>query len=316
MQPVTAEQLILGALRFINVYAPGESLAASDATDCLETMNFLLQSWSTTPASVFSSVESILHFTPGQYEYSVGNYDAGEFPGVVTNGSPTITGATVPADMVVNGDLSGVGIPAGTTIVAFDAGAGTVTMSQNADVTPGVPLQIEYTIPGDFKMERPLRVRKSFTRITTQASGLDHPITPIDEDQYNQIGFKGIAAPWPIVMWYNPTFPLGTLKFYQNPSQAGELHLFTDSILTSFDDLTQQVVMPQGYARAIKTSLAREIAPEYGAIWTQQMATITKEAYDFIKALNATPVPVANYDAQLVAPRTTDAGWIMYGGFR
>lgn len=311
----TAQDLITGALKFINVYAPGESLDSADADDAMATLNDLLDSWSTTPGAVFKTNEDILSFTPGQYSYTVGNYDAGEFAGTVTNGSPTITLASVPSDMVAGGDLSGSGIPDGTTIVSFDAGLGTVTMSQNADASPGAQ-QISYTIPGDFKMARPLRVRQSFTRITTQGSGLDYTITPVDEDTYNRIGYKGIAAPWPIVMWYNPTYPFGTLKFYQNPSQAGELHLFSDCILQSFTDITEQVQMPQGYVRAIKRGLARELAPEYGAIWTPMMEKLAKEAYDAIKALNQTPVPVSTYDAQIVMPKTTDAGWIMYGGFR
>ena len=311
----TAQDLITGALKFINVYAPGESLDAADADDALATLNDLLESWSTTPGAVFKSVENILTFTPGQYSYTVGNYDAGQFAGTVTSGLDVITSASVPSDMVIGGDLSGVGIPDGTTIVSFNPFTNTVVMSQNATVTHG-PQQISYTIPGDFKIPRPLRIRQSFTRITTQASGLDYTITPVDEDTYNRIGYKGIAAPWPIVMWYNPTYPLGTLKFYQNPSQAGELHLFTDNILQSFTDLTEEVQMPQGYARAIKRHLGRELAPEYGAIWTPQMEKLAKESFDFIKALNQTPVPVATYDAQIVMPKTTDAGWIMYGGFR
>lgn len=312
---VTANDLILGALRFINTYAPGESLDSADADDALSTLNDLLESWSTTAGAVFKSVENILTFTPGQYVYTVGNYDAGNFPGTVTSGSPTITGATVPADMVAGGDLTGSGIPAGTTIVSFNAGAGTVTMSQNGSLSPGAQ-QIEYTIPGDFKIPRPLRVKQSFTRITTQASGLDYQITPIDEDTYKSIGYKGIAAPWPIVMWYNSTYPLGTLSFYQNPSQAGQLHLFTDQILQNFSDLTEQVEMPQGYVRAIKRALGRELAPEYGSIWTPQMEKLYKEAYDNICSLNRQPVPVSKYDSQITTPKTTDAGWILYGGFR
>jgi len=314
---ITANDLILGAMKFANIYAPGETLDDADAEDAMSTLNDLLDSWSTTEAAVFKTNEHILTFIPGQYSYTIGNYDAGEFPGTVTSGSPTITGAIVPADMVVGGDLAGTGIPDGTTIIAFNAGAGTVTMSQNGTASPG-PLQIQYTIPGDFKVERPLRVKQkgSYTRITTQASALDYSIVGIDEAQYNQIGYKAISAPWPIVMWYNPTYPLGTLKFYQNPSQAGELHLFTESILQTFTDLTEQVIMPQGYSRAIKKNLARELAPEYGVIWTPLMEKQAKEAYDNIKALNKTPVPVADYDIQIIRPSATDAGWILHGGFR
>lgn len=311
----TANDLIIGALRFINSYAPGESLDSADAEDALETLNDLLESWSTDQASVYASVENILTFTPGQYQYTIGNYDAGEFAGTVTNGSPTITGVIVPSDMVANGDLSGAGIPAGTSIVSFDAGLGTVTMSQNATASPGAQ-QISYTIPGDFKMQRPLRVTNSFTRINTQGAGLDYPIEIISQERYIEIGYKAISAPWPIVAWYNPTMPLGTIYFYQNPSGGGELHLFTDTILTNFADLTTDVRMPQGYSRALKRCLARDLAPEFGAAWTAQQERLAKEAYDNVKSLNQVPVPVAKYDSELIQHQRTDAGWILYGGFR
>jgi hypothetical protein len=311
----TANDLITGALRFINQYAPGESLSSSDAQDALETLNDLLESWSTDQASVYASVENVLTYTAGQYQYTVGNYDAGQFAGTVTSGSPTITSATVPSDMVAGGDVTGTGIPDGTTIVSFDSGANTVTMSANATSSPGAQ-QISYTIPGDFKIARPLRITNAFTRIYTQGSGLDYPISIVDQRRYVDIGFKAISAPWPIVLWYNPTYPLGTLHFYQNPSGAAELHLYTDTILTNMGSLTQEVNLPQGYSRFIKRALGRELAPEYGAIWTQQQEKLYKEAYDYVKSLNSVPTPVANYDPELIQNPRTDAGWILYGGFR
>lgn len=313
--PTTANDLILGALKFISVYSPGESLAAEDSSDALETLNDLLESWSTDQASVFASSETLLTFIPGQYQYTIGNYDGGTFAGTVTNGSPTITGVTIPTGMIPRGDLTGVGIPAGTTILAV--GATTITMSANATLTPGTPLQIGFTIPGDFKMARPLRISNSFTRITTVGtSGLDYPIEVVDQQKYNQIGYKGISAPWPIVMWYNPTYPLGNLYFYQNPSGAGSLHLFTDNILTNLATLTTAVVLPQGYSRFIKRQLARELAPEYGAQWTQMHEKLAKESWDMVKSLNMVPQPVAKYDTAISRGNQRDAGWILTGGFR
>jgi hypothetical protein len=311
----TANDLITGALRFINQYAPGESLSSSDAQDALDTLNDLLESWSTDAASVYASNENTFTYTAGQYQYTVGNYDAGTFAGITTSGLDVITGATVPDDMVAGGDLTGVGIPAGTTIVSFNQSTNTVVMSQQATVTHG-PQQIGYTIPGDFKMARPLRITNAFTRIYTQGSGLDYPISIVDQRRYVDIGFKAIQAPWPIVLWYNPTYPLGTLHFYQNPSGAAELHLYTDTILTNMENLTQEVNLPQGYSRFIKRALGRELAPEYGAIWTQQQEKLYKEAYDYVKSLNSVPTPVANYDPELIQNPRADAGWILYGGFR
>ncbi len=313
--PQTAQDIITGALRFINAYAPGETIAADDAADALTTLNDLLESLSTDQASVYASSEEVFNFVAGQYAYTIGNYDAGTFAGTVTNGSPTVTLATVPSNMVIRGDISGAGIPAGTTILSFNAGLGTVTMSANATASPGAQ-QIAYTIPGDFKTERPLRITQAFTRITTQGSGLDYPIQMIDKEQYSRIGFKGISAPWPVALWYNPTVPLGELNFYQNPSGGGQLHLYTDTILTNLAGLTTQVVMPQGYNRYLKRKLGRELAPEYGVVWTQQMEKLAKEAEDYVRSLNMVPQEVSRYDGELTNRPTTDAGWIMYGGFR
>jgi hypothetical protein len=309
----TANDLITGALKFINQYSPGESLAAADAQDALETLNDLLESFSTDQFTIYASNENIFTYTPGQYEYTIGNYDAGQFAGTVTNGSPTITLASVPANMVEGGDLTGSGIPDGTTIVSFTGS--TVTMSANGTSSPG-PQQISYTIPGDFKMNRPLRINNAFTRIYTSGSGLDYPMEIVDQRRYVDIGFKAIQAPWPIVLWYNPTYPLGTLFFYQNPSQSANVHLYTDTILADLPNLTTEFDMPQGYTRFLKRALARELAPEYGSLWTPNQERLYKESYDFVKALNSTPVPVSNYDSNLIQGATTDAGWILYGGFR
>lgn len=315
--PVTANDLILGALKRINVYSPGETLANDDATDALDTLNELLDSWSTDQSSVFASSETLLTFVAGQYQYTVGNYDGGNFPGIVSvAGTVNITGATIPADLIARADVTGTGIPAGTTIVSVNAGAGTAVMSAAATLTPGLQ-QIAYTVPGDFKMQRPLRVAKSFTRINTPGtSGLDYPIEVVDQGQYTQIGYKAISAPWPIAMWYNPTYPLGNLYFYQNPSGAGILHLFSDTILTRLETLTQSVVMPQGYVRWIKWALAKELAPEYGKAWSPTMETNWKAAQIAVKSLNQEPAVVSNYDSILLGGPRTDAGWILSGGFR
>lgn len=307
----TANDLIAGALRFINVLPSGEALAADEAADALETLNDLLESLSTDQGAIFCTQERIFTFTPGQYQYTIGNYDGGEFAGTVTSGSATITGASVPSDMVEGGDLSGAGIPEGTTIVSFDSGAGTITMSELGTESPGAQ-QIEYTIPGDFKAPRPLRITQAFTRV----SSLDYPIGIIDKNKYSTIGYKDIPAPWPIYVFYNRTFPLGTLYFYQSPSSAGELHLFCDEILASLDDLTTEISLPQGYSRFLKRKLGRELAPEYGKEWTPLMEKLAREAEDHVKSLNMVPVEVSRYDAEIQAGPSHDAGWIMHGGFR
>ncbi len=312
----TATQLITGGLLNINAYSPGEALRAADANTCLDVLNDLLESWDNDRGQLFCTNENVFTFTPGQYQYTIGNYDAGQFAGTVTSASPTITGVTVPSDMIANGDLTGTGIPAGTTILSTNPGAGTILMSANATLSPGLQ-QIRYTIPGQFKMPRPLRVLDSYTRINSGTSALDYPVIATSRERYIEIGFKAITAPWPVAMWYSPQMPLGQLNFYQAPSDSGELHLFTDVLLTGFSTLTTDVRMPQGYVRMIKWCLAKEIAPQFGKEWTATHNKNMSEALWNVKQLNKQPVPVAAFDAELYSGKgATDAGWILSGGFR
>lgn len=319
----TALDLITGALRRINSYSPGETLAATDSQDALDTLNDLLDSMSTEHDAVFGSDENVVTFVGGQYVYTIGQGTGSTFQGTLTSGSAVITGVTVPAALRVNGLLtdSFAAIPANTYVQAI--GANTVTMTQVATLTPGAPETVTYKIPGDFykdavtgePIDRPLRITNAFTRITTGSNALDYPISIVSQDEYVRIGFKGISAPWPIALWYNPTMPLGTLSFYQNPSTAGQLHLFGDLLLTNLSALTTVVNMPQGYSRWLKWALAKELAPEYGAPWTSNHDRNWKEARDVVHSLNSVPAQVATFDDVLLSPHN-DAGWIMHGGFR
>lgn len=317
----TAQDIITGALRNINVLAAGETPSASDSADALQVLNDLLESWSIDHLNVYSVVENILTFTPGQYQYTIGNPVGGTFGGTLIAGNPTISGVTVPSNLIALGSLSDVqaSIPPGTTIVSFNAGSGTVLMSKPAISTVPVAENITYTVPGNFAIPRPLRITNAFTRITTSGtSGLDYPIDfDTTRDKYNAIGLKGMpGSPWPIIGWYNPTFPYGNAYFYQAPQTAGELHLFTDTIFTDFTTITQAVNLPQGYARAIKKNLAVELAPEYGKGISPTLQRQADESLKMIKSINSNPAVTAFYDGDLVYKNRTDAGWILNGGFR
>lgn len=237
----TAADLIKGSLRLILSYQSGDQIDAPDAADCLEVLNDLFDSWSTDHDAVFGSLENILYFTGGKYQYSIG------------------TG-------------------------------------------------------GDFDVPRPLRITNAFTRINTQGTGYDYQIEIISQDRYVEYGLKSIPYPWPKVLWYNNTYPLGMISFYGAPTPGGELHLFTDTILSNLT-LNQTFQLPQGYIRAIKWNLAREICGVFGFPLTPQIEKIAAESWKMVKALNMQPVPESKIDAELLGD-VTDAGWILTGGYR
>lgn len=318
----TAFDLITGAMRSINALEAGETPNANDASDAMQVLNDLLESWSTDKLFVYSSVENILTWVPGQYQYTVGNPVGGTFSGTLVSGNATISNVTVPANLTVGGALTDTNaqVQAGTTILSFNAGANTVLMSKTALSTVNPAENFTYTVPGNLNIARPLRVSRAFTRITSSGTGgLDYPIdVDVTGDKYAAIGLKSIPGPWPILLYYNPTFPYGNLYCYPNPQSAGELHLWTDTIFTDFTSPTQAISLPQGYARAIKKCLALELVPEYGKMGSTRLALLQRqagEAVTAIKKLNSVPAVQAFYDRDLVRVRRQDAGWIFHGGF-
>src|SRR6185312_17379145 len=88
---------------------------------------------------------------------------------------------------------TGGAIPSGAKVVSF--GAGIVLMDTPALTTTSLEA-ITYTNPGDFAIERPLRIRNSFTRITG-TTGLDYFIDVVSFERYNEIGLKSVPGPWP-----------------------------------------------------------------------------------------------------------------------
>jgi hypothetical protein len=316
----TALDLIKGALRRINSYQHGETIAQPDQADLLEAINDVLDSWSNDKLYVFGTNENILQWNPGQNQYKVGNplcTDLGEPPfiGILTQGSNFITGVTnVPADLMIGATVTDFQnlIPPGQTVTAIGAAAISFGPGVASQSSVGAE-QITYSIPGDFAIPRPLRITGGYTRINRLDFWLDCYGT---QEQYTQILYKAQPGPWPTIAWYNMQMPYGILNVYQTPGQAAELHLFTDTLLKNLS-LTQTFILPQGYARAIKANVAVLVWPEYwGAVPVP--GSLTKEAdvsLSLIKALNAQPPARAKYDRMLVRGNRIDGGWIIHGGY-
>ena len=344
-----ALDIIKGALRRINSYQSGETIAPPDSQDCLDTFNDLLDSLSLDKSIIFGSNEWILSWTGGKKIYTVGNptnaqlsganntgaVGAASSPtfskvwpnitGTLVSGSPTISNVTnMPANLVAGSTAAysvGSGsilsdsqnlIPAGTTVLAFNAGAQTITMSANATAASVGTDSIGYTVPGDLPIPRPLRITGGFTRFNQ----LDFPLNvETTQSEYADILYKAQPGPWPTMAWFNPQYPYGLLNAYQMPGNNAELHLFTDTILGNLT-LNQNLVMPQGYVRAFKWLLAKEICAEYGFPLSEAIKTNAQEALMLIKAINARPAPASRYDRILNRGNRGDGGWIMTGGYR
>lgn len=319
MATASGLSIIKSALRGIQSYQSGEMISQADQSDCLESLNFMLDSWSTDKIYIFGSNENIFTWISGQAQYKIGNptnTQLGEanFIGTVTGGSSTISSITnIPVDLKVGSTLTDVAncIPSGTTVSAI--GSTTITMSANASSTPSSGTDsIGYSVPGDFVMNRPNRITGGYTRF----SQLDYPFDVYaTQDEYNAVLYKAQPGPWPIIGWYNPLYPYGLLNVYQTPNNNVSVHIFSDTILSNVA-LTDTFQLPMGYALALKWNLALQLWPEYVSMEPPPMLIrLAQEALDRIKALNAMPAAISRYDSILTSSPKGDYGWILTGGY-
>ena len=144
----TANEILVDALLDINALAPGQVLPPNNAAVALRKLNDLLDSLSTDKAFVYTTIENIFNWTPGTFKYTWGNPIGGTFGGTLIINTPTISGAAIPAGMVVGGtvtDLQGA-VPANTTILAFNTVAQTVTLCGARAAIVGVQPEVAFAM--------------------------------------------------------------------------------------------------------------------------------------------------------------------------
>ena|ERR1019366_6129083 len=307
----TALDIVTRALRAIGAFAPGDSIDPQDANDAFDTLNDMLEMWRNSTMMVNYITEIIFTITNNVYQYTIGQGGTigGSFTGSIALTTLTVTAA--PAGTLALGQyLSGSGITAGTQIVQFLTGAGGIgTYKVNISQTASSTAITTY-------YQRPLRINSAFVRVAT----LDYPVQPVNLEQYERIGFKTLNGPWPRVLYYQPSSPVGNITFWPVPS-SGEMHMFAETVLQGFASINDAITLPQGYNMALRWNLAELLMPEYPATAAaadvrQMIPQFANNSRAWIKRTNMQPPANASFDPALITRSgRADAAWIYYGGF-
>jgi hypothetical protein len=245
----------------------------------------------------------------------------------------SISGTTLNVTAIATGYLgvgaviSGTGVTVGTTITAVlsaSGGVGTYTVSASQSVSSRAMTATITPIPITLFYQKPLGIDSAFVRINTTSNGqpiygggLDYQVSILALENYNQIGLKTLNGPWPKALYYNAGAESGNLTVWPNPSQ-GEMHLFTSTIYSTYDDLYENIAFPQGYAMCLRWNLAERLMPMYGKVNQTQIGMINAyaaQAKATLKRTNMKPVMTASYPDSMLSSRAKDAGWILNGGF-
>lgn len=121
--------------------------------------------------------------------------------------------------------------------------------------------------------------------------GVSYPCPMLTIDQYNSIPFKAQTAQFPWSLWYEDTFPNGSLTVYPTPAGSSTLVFTSKKQLTSFAALTTDENLPPGYFDALSFNLALYWAPEFdGASVPPQVAQQAINTKRLIKRTNTKPL--------------------------
>jgi hypothetical protein len=161
-----------------------------------------------------------------------------------------------------------------------------------------VPSQQTYTIGNgaDFDGARPITLNGAFVT----RGGIDYPVVPLTQQQWNDILQKSTESQLPEAVYYEPTFPDGTLRFWPAPLESLTVTLAINMQLGAIADINDDMEFPPGYERALLYALAVDLAPEYPAVTlSQRVIDAADEALADIKRANNTQTQPAVFDSAL-----------------
>lgn len=165
--------------------------------------------------------------------------------------------------------------------------------------------QPSYTIgpTGDFVSTRPIRIDAAYNR---DANNNDYQLyVARDFTDYSNLITKYVTANLVTIVYYDPTFPNGTIYNWPTPnSQSYRLVIWTWTSVTEFASLDDVIALPPGYERALRSNLAVELSPRYGREVMPALANTAVESKAQIKRTNTT-IPTMSFELGIGSRGTT-----------
>lgn len=134
---------------------------------------------------------------------------------------------------------------------------------------------------------RPTFISHATLLYTASDPHVEIPVRLITDDEYAAIRIKGVTSTIPKWLYYNPTFPLGTIALWPVPTDSSaQLILYIPVPITSGLDIHDTLVLPPAYEEAIRYNLAIRLAPIFGRQLDPTIATMAVESKATLKRSN------------------------------
>lgn len=155
------------------------------------------------------------------------------------------------------------------------------TLNESFTLIPG---QSTYTIGtgGNFNTTRPVRIEGAYCTV----QGVDFPIQIVDQLEFNLLSLKTQQEQIILQMVYLNDMPLGRIILWPVPSAAIPLVLSTSTSLVAVATSATSITYPPGGAKALRYTLAMELAGEFGKPVLQTVADTYRECLaDFKRSM-------------------------------
>jgi hypothetical protein len=165
-----------------------------------------------------------------------------------------------------------------------------------------VPGKAAYTIGpgGDVPLTRPISLIASpGSCYAVDFNENQYQIDVLTQEQWNRRGSRNTTSNFPEVVFYDPQFPLGILKFDPIPNIGYTVYFDSYLQIAEFPTLTSPVILPPGYELALGSNLAIQIKPFYpGIALDEAVVKISADSKATIKRANIR-LDEATYDPEL-----------------
>lgn len=151
----------------------------------------------------------------------------------------------------------------------------------------GFPLVIadaDYSIGsgGDFDTVRPFDIEAAFVRDT---GGIDYPVAVRPFSEYMNISDKDVAGR-PYKIFYNPTYPTGTIYTYYVANAVETLYLLSKKHLTSISVASSTISLPDEYLSLLHPLLVESLAGPFGKALTDIQTRAARRGRSIVRGIN------------------------------
>ena len=137
----------------------------------------------------------------------------------------------------------------------------------------------------DFDTTRPTEI----TAIAVLRDNQEIPVNLVTAEQWERISLKNLNQSYPTVAYAEVEGEHASIYFWPVPSEADSVVIYSRKPLGDFTNVSDDVLFPDGYYRALRYNLALELAPEYGIEPSQLVFAIAQDSLEKIQIKNSKP---------------------------